>query len=199
MRALLVLGLTSLCLACEPNGLGRVDASFTTAECPPGREEGALQDYGWDAGYLVTDRFREIVNINVLEFRGRILDTDSVGIRLDLEGLEQAGMLARDGEFYTPIAPPLVVPVGDGRAQAQVLLSLFRSCERFPGYSAVGGEVRFDELRLRLDGADTGDGERLVGRVDAAPLSYTQAPAPIGTVTATFDFEPPERPLQEFE
>lgn len=185
--------------ACDPNGLGRVDASFAMPECPPGTEADALKDYGWDAGYLSTDRFFEIVTINVQEFNVDITETDSVGIQLDLEGLVQAGLLQRDGAFYSPTAIPLVIPVGSGRDQAEVLLSLYRSCERFPGYpAAAAGEVRFDSFRFRIDGADTGDDEVVIGRFDAVPLTYAQAPAPIATVTASFDFRPPNRPLREF-
>ncbi|MEL6188864.1 MAG: hypothetical protein AAFU79_29945, partial [Myxococcota bacterium] len=118
--------------------------------------------------------------------------------RIDLEGLERANLLVRDGAFFVPAALPLRVPVGDDRSEAQVLLSLYRTCERFPGYSAVSGAVIFDAMRIRIDGEDTGDGERLAGRMSGT-LSYVDAPSPIATATATFDFEPPSRPLREFE
>lgn len=187
-----------LLVACDANGLGRVDARFFRAECPPDVEESGLRNFGFDAGYLSTDRFRNVLILNVQEYNVDILETDSMGARIDLEGLERAGLLSRAGAFFVPTAPPLRVPVGTTRTDAQVILSLYRTCERFPGYSAVNGEVVFDDLRIRIDGEDTGDAERLAGRMTGT-LSYVDAPSPIATATATFDFSPPSRPLREFE
>lgn len=185
--------------ACGPNGEGRVDAVFDPPECPPGETEDTLRDYGFEPQFYATDRFFEVVLIQVQRFRVDIFETDAVGVRLDLEGLERAGRLQRAGTFYEPTQAPLTLAIGAARDQAEVLLSLFRTCERFPGYSAVSGQVVFDALRLRLDGTDTGDNERIAGRVVDAQLSFDQAPAPIAVLNATFDFEPPRRPLREFE
>jgi hypothetical protein len=63
----------------------------------------------------------------------------------------------------------------------------------------VSGEVVFERFEVRVDGEDTGDGERLAGGVSTASISYTGAPALVGEVEARFDFEPPRRPLREFE
>lgn len=195
---------------CEPNGDGFVRADFSPPDCPPGERNEDLVAYSWEAQFLATDRYFEIVIIQVQRFRVDLFETDSVGIRLDLEGLERSGLLVREGRFYRPAMTPLTIPIEgpdevaaseglEARDQAQVVLSLFGTCERFPGYTAVSGSVVFDELRLRIDGSETGDNERLIGRVETASLSYEQAPAPIGVLEATFAFDPPERPLREFE
>ena len=185
--------------ACSPNGTGFVEAQFEPAECPPGTRLEKLGNYGWDAGYFATERFFEVLIINVQEFNVDIFETDSVGIRLDLEGLEQAGRIVRDGRFFAPAQTPMIISVGDSRADAQVLLSLFQTCERLPGFSAVAGEVHFDEFRIRVDGSDSGKDERLIGRILDTQLSYPQAPEPIAQLEAAFDFRPPRRPLREFE
>ncbi|MBX2812625.1 MAG: hypothetical protein KTR25_12485 [Myxococcales bacterium] len=185
-------------VACESSGEGLVSAEFSLTECPPGTDNSELENYSWKADYLVTERYFETLIINIQEFSVDVFETDSLGIRLDLEGLEIDGKLVRDGQFFRPRSVPLRVSVGDERNESQVILSLYQTCVRLPGYSAIEGMVVFDEFRIRIDGKKTGDDERLVGRVIDAQLSYAQAPAPIGILQASFDFEPPERPLREF-
>lgn len=71
---------------------------------------------------------------------------------------------------------------------------MFRTCERFPGFSAVGGEVVLDAFEVRVEGSETGQQERIAGSVRTARISYALAPAAVGTVEASFDFAPPVRP-----
>lgn len=184
-------------LGCAPNGDGQVSANFDPAECPPGTENSELRDYGWDAQYLATERYFQALIINIQKYRVDIFETDSLGIRLDIEGLESAGLITRDGQYYRLVDSPVEIEIGPERDQSQVILSLFRTCSDLPGFSAVSGRVIFDEFRIRIDGENTGDRERLVGRVLDGQLSYSQAPAPIASFTASFDFEPPYRPLRE--
>lgn len=190
--------MAALAGACGPDGTGRVDANFFRSECPPGMNNDDLDNYGWDAGGLTTDRFEAALTVNITEFNVDILETDGVGIRLDLVALSEAQLLPVRGDFFE-LTGPLTVAIGPNRDQAQVILSLYQTCPRLPGYSAVSGNVRLERLKIRRDGEDTGRDEVLAGQVLDAVLSYAQAPSPVGLLEVSFDFEPPVNSLREFE
>ena len=191
------LALAGVLAACDPNGSGRVDATFSPVQCPPGTTNDALEDYGWDAGYFATTRFYDVLILYVQQYRAERNESDSVGIRLELDDLVRAGQLVSDGIYYQPTAYPFVVAVGNTSTTAQVNLHLYDSCPRLPGYAALSGEVSFDTFRIRVDGEKTGQNEEVVGQVRTASLGYPEAPAPIGTLEASFDFFPPTRTLAE--
>ncbi len=196
MRSLVALA--ALLSGCAAAGEGLVEADFDRPECPPGVRESALVGYRFSPQRLATERFHEVVIVKLDRFAVDVFETDGLGIRLDLDGLERAGAIGRDGEFYVLAASPLTVPIGSAPTEAQAVLSLFGTCPRFPGYEAVGGALVLDALRLRIDGAKTGQDERLAGRVEG-PLGYNRAPSPVGQLRAQFDFEVPVRFLREFQ
>lgn len=194
-----LLAVLALAAGCSPNGDGRVDADFSVPECPPGSTLSDLEDYGWDAGYLATERYYDDLIVQVQQYNVDITETDSVSFRLELDGLEEAGQLQRRGDFFELASPPLRLPIGRGPDDIQVVLGMYRLCERLPNYPAISGTLVLDRLDLRIDGEDTGDGEWIIGRVETASVALPTETDPVAMLSASFDFEPPKRPLREFK
>lgn len=191
-------------VGCAPNGEGRVDVRFVRPECPPGTTLDALRGYGWDAGYFATERFGDDLIVQIQRHNVDIVEGDSVSFRLELEDLRERGVLERRGDFFRLTASPTPLSLGfrrSGPSEAiELLLGVYSICERFPDYVARAGTLELDALAIRIDGADTGEGERVAGRVRTATLTAWSRPeATFGVLDASFDFEPPRRPLREFE
>ena len=200
----LLLSLTAaavLGVGCFPReGMGTVRASFTISDCPPGDDNDGLADFGYDAGFLGTARFMRTLVIQIYEHRSLPEETDGLAIRLDLDALQDAGVLALDPPSGRLVltASAAEVPVVFDAPGAELNLSLFQTCPEFPTLHGVAGAVRFTALRISDDPEGTGHRERIAATLTAsvargAPLEV------VGVVTAEFAFDVPRRPLMTFQ
>ncbi len=181
------------------NGAGEVSVLFSNQDCPPGRSNSALRDFSFTADHLFTDRFGGVLLMHFLDHPVRIEETDGLAIRLELQQLLEQDTLRITGDSLGRAHPelPLVLPLGPSPSQAEASLSLFRQCPDFPTYHAVGGRLVFQAFTLAAKAEDTGRAERLSGTVTAS-LARGQGEPIDGYLQATFDFEPPRRPLNTF-
>jgi hypothetical protein len=203
MRAPAALIASVLALAgCDRTpGTGRVDAEFSVAECPPGLLAPDLVTFGFDAGYLSTERYLDVVLVQVFRYPVRVEETDGLTLRLDLAALRRRGLLRVDASrgqlVRSDLSRPLEIPLTPGAGEAGAVLSLFGTCPDFPQFPGAEGMVRLTALTLAAEPEDTGEQERLAGTLTAT-LTRSSTDARVGLLRASFDFTPPRRPLATF-
>jgi hypothetical protein len=160
-----------------------------------------LVEFGFDAGYLSTERFLDVVMVQVFRYPLLVEETDGLTVRLDLGALRRRGLLrvdpARRQLVRADLSRPLEIPLTPGDGEANAVLSLFDTCPDFPQFPVVEGSLRLTALTLAADPEDTGEQERVVGTITAT-LARASSDAPVGTLRASFDFTPPRRPLATF-
>jgi hypothetical protein len=198
--------LAALCLGaggCDrTSGTGTVRARFSPAECPPGQTDLDLADYAFEAGYLSTERFQDVLLVQIFRYPVRVEETDGLTFRLDLDALLDAGLLrvdeARGQLVRADPSQPLRLPLTESAALGvNATLSLFQTCPEFPQFAAGSGTLTLTALTLAADPDETGEQERIAGTATAT-LTRTSTKASVGTLDAAFDFTPPRRPLATF-
>lgn len=197
----------ALCLAavgsaCSgPNGFAHIEGELALDGCVQEKPR-TFGPYGFDAGYLATERFAGVLLIYMQKYPSEIEETDGLTVRVDLDDLMDRGLLVRDQGRAQIVradpAKPLVVRTSTAPSDANVSLSLFSTCAGFPTSYAIAGRLTFDKLTLAADPKDTGDDERLGGTLTAT-IGRASSHAPVGNLRATFDFAPPTRPLTDFK
>lgn len=201
-RAGAALALALLLAGCSRAiGTGEVRADFLVQDCPPGEVNGGLEDYHYDAGFLGTARFQGSVTLQIFKHRSLPEETDGLAVRLDLNALQQSGVLVLDqsaGRLVLASSPTALPVAFQDPVGAEVNLSLFGTCPDFPTMHGVAGTVTFDELRFALDPEGTGIDERVVGTLTASVARGTPLQV-VGRLDAAFEFEVPKRPLMTFE
>ncbi|MCK6544410.1 hypothetical protein L6R52_00940 [Myxococcota bacterium] len=200
-RAVSLAALCAVTVGCDgPNGAGVVRAWLDVGDCR-GTDAAGRDDFGFDAGYLATERYSGVLLIQIQEHAAEVEETDGLTIRLDLRPLLADGRIVVDHQRAQLVrgdgTRPLVVRTSTSPRDANVSLSLFGTCPEFPTSHAIDGQLVLDKLTLAEDPEDTGDGERLGGTVTAT-LARSSGTTPAGTLEATFDFSPPRRPLTDF-
>lgn len=198
--ALLVAPLALLTLSCEETaGSGAVNAHFLRDQCESGFNQ-PFADYSFEAGYLATERFSGILEIIIQEHKVDVEESDGLVIRFSLDQqIEQDHLVYdRDQIIRTDLSQPLTIRTSTVHTDANVALSLFKTCPMFPTHYAHSGLLTLDKITLAADPADTGTGERLSGTVTAT-LTRAIDDDPVGTLQAFFDFDPPRRPLTDFK
>ncbi len=183
-------------------GGGSVSADFFVDDCPPGTDRN-LDDYGYEADWLATERYAGVVIIQIMEYRVRIEETDSVAVRVGLDELIEAGTLQyADGEtriVLTDPSTPLTLPLSFGEGRANATISLFQTCPNFPTLHATSGTLTITDFDLAVDAEDTGIDEHVAGSLTATVARSDDLMTAAGLVTSDFDFEPPKRPTISFK
>ncbi|MEQ8564996.1 MAG: hypothetical protein RMA76_08825 [Deltaproteobacteria bacterium] len=197
-----VIGSVVLLAGCSGlNGGGSVSAEFFVEDCPPGTDK-QIEDYGYDAAWLATERYSGVVIVQVQEYRVRIEETDSVAVRIGMDDLIESGDLVVDEERERVLlADPagLTLPLAFGEGRANATLSLFQTCANFPTLHATSGTLRITDFDLALDAEDTGSDEHIAGSLTATIARSDDLMVPAGTMVSDFDFEPPSRPTISFK
>jgi hypothetical protein len=179
------------------NGSARVQASFFKNECGPGDPQD-LANYGFDARYLVTERFKGVLLITIQKYKADLVESDGITARLQLDQLLKRGILAVDSMHQQIVrADPTkaaLIKTSTGAGDANVSLSLYQTCPNFPTSNASAGLISFDKLTLAQDATNTGENEHLGGTITAT-LTRLNEDGPVGRLNVVFDFAPPRRPL----
>ena len=174
-------------------GEGRVDLQVDGEGCP-GRG-----GFGFDADYIATERFEGVLFIQIFEYRLLREETNGLAIRLDLNAMADTGALQRDtGSDFLRLTSPVTLALEAGPAVAGATLDLFEACPLDPTLLATPGALTLTELTLQKDADDTGEDERLRGTLTAT-VTRASVGGPVGQLTASFDFSPPEQPLKTFQ
>lgn len=178
-----------------------MEAAFDEPECQIGKERSTLDDYGFDADFMATERFGGILIILIQKYAVKVEETDSLVMRVNLDHLLELGLLVEDPaqeQIVRAGEAPLELPTSRDPEDVNVALSLIQTCPEFPTHQAMSGTVRFTSFVLSLDAEDTGREERLAGTLTST-LTRANADGPVGSVRSTFDFEPPRQPLTDFD
>lgn len=189
------------CSGCSGlTGGGSVEATFFVEDCPPGTERN-LDDYGYEADWLATERYAGVVIVQVMEYRVRIEETDSVAVRIAVDDLIESGDLelkdARVVLSNPGTAVTLPLSFGEGRANATI--SLFQTCPNFPTLHATSGTLTITDFDLAVEPEDTGEEEHIAGSLTATVARSDDLATPAGVMASEFDFEPPARPTITFK
>lgn len=184
------------------DGEARVEANFITNECEEGTEKSELDGYNFDADWVSTERAFGVLFITIHKFQVVLEETDALTIRVRLNDLLEQGVLVEQDGSITRADPNqnLALPTSMARADANASLSLFQTCPEFPTHNAVSGQLNLTELILQEDPIDTGASpERISGTLTATLTRSNAEGATVATLSASFDFQPPKRPLAVFK
>jgi hypothetical protein len=174
-----------------------VTAHFSKNECSAGNSAD-LQNYGFDAGYLATERFDGFLLITIQKYRSALEEADGLAIRLNLKRLMKLGIFVDDTNRHQIVRADAtraaLIKTSTLADDANASLNLFNTCPSFPSSYASRGRLSLDKVTLAEDPVDTGENESLGGTLTAT-LTRANEELPVGTIDVVFDFSPPRRPL----
>lgn len=185
------------------DGTGQVRVRFFDESCTLSDEKNsALQDFQYDANYLATDRFFDVLLIVLQAEQAVREETDGLILRVPMDTWLRDGRLFVDlnqDSIVLPVgASPLAAKTSTATNDVNVSLALFHTCPKLPQFYAGAGQFTLSGLTLRIDPDDTGDREHLRGRVQADLFRPGQTEV-VAELEAMFDFAPPVRPLVDFQ
>ncbi len=175
---------------------GRVDAQFSPAECPPGEPKEKLRDFGFDPNRLQTQRFGEVVILQILQHRAVQEEVDNLSVRIDMQPLLDQGLMEVRGDFYELTQSPIMVSLSS--TTADLALNLYSTCPDRPNATSTDGQVTLQNFRIAVVDSDTGEQELITGSVSAT-VEMRARTTVTAQVQASFDFAPPRSSLITFE